>query len=134
MSEFDALLGEWEVEASIAPGVTGRAVFEPLEGDAFIVQRSSAPDPAPDSVWIIGRDDSSEEATALYHDTRGVARVYRTSLVDGVWRLWRDAPGFAQRYTGTIDGDGLTIRGAWELSRDNATWDHDFDLTYTKTA
>ena len=133
MSEFDALLGEWTVEASIAPGATGRAVCERLEGNAFVVLRSYAPDPAPDSVWVMGGDDSSGESTALYHDTRGVSRVYRTSLVDGVWRLWRDAPGFAQRYTGTLGADGRTIRGAWELSRDNATWQHDFDLTYTRT-
>jgi hypothetical protein len=23
--------------------------------------------------------------------------------------------------------------GRWEISRDGATWEHDFDLTYTRT-
>ncbi|HXM56921.1 MAG TPA: hypothetical protein VOB72_16090 [Candidatus Dormibacteraeota bacterium] len=133
MDEFDLLLGEWEVAVPQFGGAGGRAVFERLEDGGFVVQRSSAPDPAPDSVWIIGADDSAEPRTVLYHDARGVSRVYQTSLVDGVWRVWRDAPGFAQRYTGRLSADGRTITGAWELSRDDATWEHDFDLIYTKT-
>jgi len=51
---------------------------------------------------------------------------------DGVWKLWRDAPGFSQRFTGTFSDDGRTIKGRWEKSGDGAQWDHDFDLTYTK--
>jgi len=133
LDEFDALLGEWKLTVPQFGATAGRAVFERLKEGGFVVQRSYAPDPAPDGVWIIGADDSTEVRTVLYHDSRGVARVYQTSLVEGVWRVWRDAPGFAQRYTGTLSPDGRTITGAWEIARDNATWAKDFDLNYTKT-
>jgi hypothetical protein len=56
------------------------------------------------------------------------------SLNDGVWKLWRTAPGFSQRFSGTIAADGRTIQGAWEKSRDGAAWQHDFRLTYTKVS
>jgi hypothetical protein len=59
------------------------------------------------------------------------------SVSDGVWKLWRDSPDFSpldfsQRYTGSFSDDGKTISGAWEICHDGATWEHDFDLTYTK--
>src|SRR5215475_7149959 len=83
-------------------------------------------------IWIIGTDDSAESCTALYHDSRGVARVYRMSLDAGLWRIWRDAPGFCQRYAGRLDADGGSIRGAWEKSADGSVWEKDFDMFYTK--
>jgi hypothetical protein len=63
---------------------------------------------------------------------RGVARVYGMSLENRVWKVWRDAPGFSQRYTGVISDDGSTIKGSWERSADARTGEHDFGLTYTK--
>jgi hypothetical protein len=114
------------------PGSEGRTVFEWLDGGAFLVQRSTAPDPAPDSTWIIGRDDADEHLTALYSDSRGVSRVYRMGVRAGTWTVWRDAPGFNQRFTATISADGRQIAGAWEMSPDGTTWAHDFDLVYTK--
>ena len=48
------------------------------------------------------------------------------------WRIWRDAPGFNQRFTGTFDDAGTTITGAWEMSEDGTTWSKDFDLVYRK--
>jgi hypothetical protein len=126
------LVGEWVIEVPQFPSGRGRVVFEWLEGGAYLMQRSFAPDPAPDSTWIVGADDAEDGCTALYHDERGVSRVYRTSLVDGVWRVWRDAPDFSQRFTGALSADGGTIRAAWETSRDGSTWEHDFDLIYTR--
>jgi hypothetical protein len=41
---------------------------------------------------------------------------------------------FSQRHTGTFSDDGNTIAGAWESCHDGKTWEHDFDLIYTKTA
>jgi hypothetical protein len=58
--------------------------------------------------------------------------VYEMSLRDGVWKLWRDSPGFSQRFTGTFGDDGNTITGFWEKSGDGEAWEHDFDLAYTK--
>jgi len=37
-----------------------------------------------------------------------------------------------QRFTGTFSADGKIIEGRWETSRDGSSWEHDFDLTYTK--
>jgi hypothetical protein len=132
LEQFAALVGEWQMEAPQFPGGRGRAVFEWIEGGAYLVQRSYAPDPAPDSTWIVGADDADDTCTALYHDERGVWRVYRTSLEDRVWRVWRAAPGFSQRFAGALSEDGRTIRSAWEASTDGSTWKHDFDLIYTR--
>ncbi len=54
------------------------------------------------------------------------------SLDQGVWRPWREAPAFWQRFTGVFSAAGNTIEGAWEMSPDGAEWKHDFRLTYTK--
>jgi len=68
----------------------------------------------------------------LYGDARGVFRVYQTSLVDGVWKVWREAPGFLQRFTGTFSDDNTPITARWEKSDDDSKWEYDFDLTDTK--
>ena len=84
-------------------------------------------------VAVIGADADHEGGLLQhYFDSRGVARVYRTSLEAGVWRLWREQPGFDQRYAGALSGDGATIAGAWEKRIDGATWEHDFDLVHTR--
>jgi hypothetical protein len=54
------------------------------------------------------------------------------SLEGGMWRIWRDAPGFCQRYTGTVNAAGGSIRGAWEKSADGSVWEKDFDMHYTR--
>jgi hypothetical protein len=54
------------------------------------------------------------------------------ALNNGVCKLWRDDPGFSQRFTGRFSSDGGTISGRWEKSTDGAQWEEDFDLTYTK--
>ncbi len=54
------------------------------------------------------------------------------SLEDGVWKVWRDAPGFFQRFTGRFSEDGRSIEGAWERSADGSDWSLDFEGTYTK--
>ncbi len=54
------------------------------------------------------------------------------SMHDGVWKIWRDAPGFSQRFTGPFSDDGNVVTAQWEKSFDGANWEHDFDLTYKK--
>jgi hypothetical protein len=68
----------------------------------------------------------------LYADERGVARIYQVSLEGGVWKMWRDSPGFSQRMTGTFSEDGDTITVHGELSRDASHWEQDLDVTYTR--
>jgi hypothetical protein len=134
---LEALIGTWRLEASLAGSAEGpraEATFAWLTGRRFVVQRWEIDHPdAPDGIAILGWDDEVEGLRQHYFDSRGVARVYEMRLADGVWRLWRDAPGFCQRFTGAFSDDGDTIAGAWELSDDGTNWRHDFDLTYHRS-
>lgn len=144
LTRLDALLGEWVMEASFdagyfGPGTApianrgGRTTFEWLDGEFFLFQRFTVANPtAPSGIAIIGATDEPDTFTQHYYDSRGVARVYRTSLNDRIWRVWREAPGFYQRYTGTFSADGASITGAWEGSTDGKHWRHDFALSYLK--
>ncbi len=68
----------------------------------------------------------------MIYDSRANARIYEMSLKDGVWWLWREAPGFWQRFNGTFSADGRTIKGRFEKSSDGSAWEYDFDVTYMK--
>jgi hypothetical protein len=139
---LEPLVGEWRLVAQFK-GVppmddAARVTFEWLPGKTFLVERWEIPVPeAPDGIAIIGADPAREgDYLQHYFDSRGVARVYKMSLADGVWKLWRDEPDFSpldftQRFTGRFGEDGTSIRGAWEINHGEA-WEHDFDLTYTK--
>jgi hypothetical protein len=59
------------------------------------------------------------------------------TLDDDVWKLWRDVPDFSpldfgQRFTGMVSSNGEVIDGAWEISHDGRSRQHDFDLMYRK--
>ena len=132
LQQLEALTGEWDVEVPQFPGARGRATFEWLEGGAYLRLHAEAPDPAPSATLIISRDESAEIYTVLHYDSRGVSRVYQMSFGEGVWKMWRQAPGFWQRFSGTLSPDGDSIRASWEKSPDGSSWKHDFDLIYTK--
>jgi hypothetical protein len=146
LSRLDPLVGEWKVEISLGDQVMdgGKSTFEWLEGGSFLAQHDVAgplpPDAPPEweanapthTTQIIGLDDASDTFYMLYADSRTVFRVYQMSLSDGVWKIWRDAPGFYQRFTGTFSNDGNTITGQYDFSSDGTNWSHDFDLTYKK--
>jgi hypothetical protein len=146
LDRFDALIGIWEMEASFQAGYfgpgtppitnrTGRTNFEWLEGRFFLIQRVVVDHPAaPSGIAIIGPSRDGEPFSQHYYDSRGVERVYRTSLEERVWKVWRYAPGFCQRYTGVFSDDGSHIEGAWEGSADGSDWKHDFDLTYIRVS
>jgi hypothetical protein len=51
---------------------------------------------------------------------------------DGVWTMSREAPGFNQRFTGTLSADGDAVDARWEMSRDGVTWQLDFELSYVR--
>ena len=143
IDRLGVLVGEWCMAAQfkdLPPSEIGaRVVFEWLPGRRFLIQRWQVPIPeVPDGIAIIGADTESDgNFLQHYFDSRGVARVYKMSVSDRDWRLWRDEPDFSplefpQRYNGTFSDDGKVITGSWEICHDGATWEHDFDLTYTK--
>jgi hypothetical protein len=137
LKDLETLVGEWSLEilfpADPATPVRGSVSFEWLEGGAFLVMRSGIDWSGPSgSVAVIGRDDMAETYSMLYFDARGVSRVYEMSFGDSVWKQWRSAPEFSQRFTGTLSNDGSTIAARWEKSIDGSRWDHDFDLIYTR--
>jgi hypothetical protein len=143
---LDRLVGTWDVQALLDGHAVARstATFAWTEDGAFIVERDDGEPAGPDVprewienlpfpvVSIIGRDDSGDELTMLYSDARGVRRIYRQAFDGDTWRIWREAPGFNQCFTGTFDEAGTTITGYWEMSKDGVTWSKDFDLVYRK--
>ena len=152
LEQLNRLVGTWTTEAThpAASGliVHGIAVIEWLEGERFLIHRART-DHAdfPDSISIIGITDRdrvenvpTDDPAAVtesrlsmhYFDSRGVFRVYDVSLDDQAWRVWRDAPGFSQRFTGTVADRGDTIAGHWQLCRDDITWNDDLQITYRR--
>lgn len=138
LKQFETLVGEWDTVGT-HPGfpsaVHGHSSFEWLKKGALLIWRFDWERPGPPSALsIIGHDDAASVDTCsmLYADERGVARIYQMSLDGGVWKMWRDSPGFLQRTTGTFSGDGSIIVAHGELSRDGSTWEQDLDVTYTR--
>jgi hypothetical protein len=140
LERLGVLVGDWNLEASAmsfhpdpSAVVGGRVSFRWLENGAFLIEHSESPQSDfPRSTAIMSPDDSAGTYCMLYFDSRGVSRLYQMSLSDGLWKLWRDFPGFSQRFTGRFSEDGKTITAEWEKSSDGVTWEHDFNLTYTK--
>ncbi len=133
---FAPLVGEWDTVGRhplFESSVHGHSSFGWLEGEALLLWHSVFEKPGPPrAVSVIGADDSLGTYQLLYCDERGVSRIYETSLENGVWRFWRNAPGFLQRYAATFSDDGNTITGHGELCRDGVNWEPDLDVTYTK--
>jgi hypothetical protein len=135
--------GEWETEAThqLLPGtvIHGQVTFEWLEGGFFLIWHAHYDHTdIPDSIAILGCDDTGDlrnpsgGCSLHYFDQRGVTRLYHLSAEAGVWRFWRDSPGFSQRFAGTLSPDGWTVDGVAELCSDGSTWDQDLRITYKR--
>jgi hypothetical protein len=143
LEPLEVLLGKWNAEIRWSPEthkkiggpavVRGATRFELIEDGQFVIQHMGADSGGPSEArWLFGRDETSGEYGVLYADARGVSRLYQMSLQGPVWRIWRNAPGFNQRFEGRIDVDAGIIKAHWEQSEDGQTWGHDFDVTYTR--
>ena len=134
LEPFDALVGAWSTEAThpMHDGVVpGTVTFEWLEGGRFLIQRSSNEHELfPDAVCVIGAPEAGDGLVQEYFDSRGVRRTYRTSFEDGVLRLWRDDPEFAQRFEATIEGDRLD--GLWQAATTPGAWRTPLRVTYRR--
>lgn len=136
LEPLQAFVGTWSTEfmhVALPNPLRGQATFEWLEGGQFLIMRSFVEDSrVPEMIGIIGVDASGEGLVEHYFDSRGVSRVYQMSLRDGIWRVWRDAPGFSQRSEGSFSDDSKTIKVRGELRRDDVTWEYDWEQSYTK--
>ncbi len=134
--ELAAFIGEWDMvgtHPAFAAAANGHSTFRWLQGEALLVWDFDWEQPGPPSaISVIGHDDAGDSYSVLYADERSVSRVYHITIDGRTWKMWRDAPSFAQRMTGTFseDGNKITVKG--ELSRDGATWEPDLDVIYTK--
>ena len=137
LKQFDVLVGEWTMlgtHPQLPSAVHGHSSFEWLREGALLAwhfdwERGQG---LPSAFSVIGQDDAVEACAMLYSDERGVARIYQMSLAGGLWKMWRDAPGFSQRMTGRFSADGSTISWQGELSRDGSTWEPDLSVIYTR--
>lgn len=139
LTKLEGLIGQWKLTLTDAVflespdmEVEGSASFEWL-ADAFIVWRwHGGGDPAQHAHLVFGRSDANDRYVALYHDGRGVCRVFDMTFDDGEWTLSREDPDFHQRFIATVAGD--RIDGRWEASEDfGKTWRKDFDLIFERT-
>ncbi len=141
LQPLEVLAGSWDAEIRWSPkthglvggppSVRGTSRFEWIEDAHFLVQHQGA-EGFPVARWLMGRDETSGAYGVLYADGRGVSRVYEMSLRDRVWRIWRNAAGFNQRFEGLISANGRSIEGHWEQSSDGETWARDFDIDYLR--
>lgn len=83
LKPFEFLIGDWRTRGThpMVPGkeLLGRTSFAWHEGSAFfLIMRSEVHEPDfPDSVAIIGSDDTSGRFVMIYIDERGVSRPVR---------------------------------------------------------
>jgi hypothetical protein len=146
VKEFEPLIGVWhgEGELPIEPPMK-LSVEAKLERLGEFVVFSSRGEPAelPDSISIIGDAPPAEPQPMHYFDSRGVTRLYMTTLEASTWKIWRapgedwngpNGPGFNQRFIGEISADGNTIESRWERGTGDAgdVWEIDFRMTYVR--
>ncbi|PWN03123.1 hypothetical protein DJ010_08320 [Nocardioides silvaticus] len=141
MEQLDVLTGTWRTTMSDAwflePAdleVPGSATVEWL-GEAFVVLRWLTPDETGsttnETVLVLGRSDANDTYSALYHDERGVCRVFAMTFDGSRWELNREDPDMFQRFIADLTPD--RIAGRWEASDDRgATWRKDFDLVFER--
>ncbi|HWM11316.1 MAG TPA: hypothetical protein VNO82_18300 [Solirubrobacteraceae bacterium] len=134
LEPFDALIGTWSTEAThpLFDGVVpGSVTYEWLEGGKFLVQRTrNEHELFPDAICVIGPPEEGDGLVMEYFDSRGVRRTYGISLEDGVLRMWRDDPTFAQRYSATPDDAGY--EGLWRLAETPGEWKDDLKVVYRR--
>jgi uncharacterized protein DUF1579 len=132
-----ALIGTWDTVGThpYLPGKTlhGRAIFELIEGGAFLRWRSEIDEPeVPSGVAILGSDNATGDYHMLYFDERDVSRKFDITIEGNEVRLQRSSPDFSQRMVLTVADDGRTMVSKGEMSRNGGAWEPDLQLTYSR--
>jgi hypothetical protein len=84
----------------------------------------------PSDEELVERGKAGDGLVLEYFDSRGVRRTYGVSLDDGVLRIWRDTPGFAQRFSAAVEHEAF--EGLWQLARAPGEWQDDLKVTYRR--
>lgn len=141
MQRLNVLVGSWRTTLRNAwflePAgreVPGSATVEWL-GDAFVVFRwtmdGDVGTATSEMVLVLGRSDAQDVYTALYHDERGVCRIFDMTFDGSHWSLVREDSDMFQRFVADVGPD--RIAGRWEASDDRgSTWRKDFDLIFDR--
>jgi hypothetical protein len=134
LAPLEALIGTWDTVAThpaFDGVVSGSTTFEWLEGGRFLVIRSRAEhEQFPDAIWVVGPPEAGEGLVAEYFDSRGVRRTYGVSVEGAVLRMWRDAPGFDQRFVARLGGESFV--GQWQLAETPGQWEDDLRVEYRR--
>src|ERR1044071_5769091 len=105
MRHLEQLVGAWDVTLTHAwfldrldTEIRGTATVE-WYADAFLLLAGQFPARTADqggSAWwmAFGRNDPLDTFVALYHDDRGVSRVFDMTFGDGQWTLLREDSDF----------------------------------------
>jgi hypothetical protein len=138
LDRLGRLIGTWNLTMSNAhflgsldEQVSGWATFDWLD-DIYVVFRWSVGE-TPPAVCVIGYSDPKQQYYLLYHDDRGVARMFEMEFSDSRWSLLREDVDFHQRFEAEIGDNRITA--AWDASEDEGrTWRKDFDLVFERTS
>jgi hypothetical protein len=82
--------------------------------------------------WLIGGDEADRQFVVLYTDDRPALRVYRMTLERNIWKIWRNAPGFRQRFEGRLLANDRKIVAHWDKAEGTKPWTLDFDLVFRR--
>lgn len=100
-------------------------------GDSFVRLQAEL-DGLPAWEFIFGRSDARDQFIVLYHDERGVQRLFELTLDGDTWVMSRNDPDFHQRLLGRVEGDRMI--GQTDASDDQGvTWRKDFDLIFERS-
>ena len=136
LDQLERLIGTWDLTMtnahfldSLEERVSGSASFDWLD-DVLVVFRWGL-GPTPPAVCVIGYSTPQQQYHMLYHDDRGVARIFAMELTEERWTLLREDSDFYQRFEARLEPERMV--GAWEASEDEGkTWRKDFDLIFDR--
>jgi hypothetical protein len=144
MRRLEPLVGGWDVTMTHAwfldtmdTEIHGTATIE-WYADAFLLLQLTFPGRTGEqggsaSVMAFSRNEPRDTFVALYHDDRGVSRVFGMTFADAEWTLLREDPDFHQRLVMRIGEDRLDWRA--EASEDRGrTWRKDLDYIFERRA
>ena len=139
---LEPLVGTWDVTLthawfldSLDTEIHGTATVE-WYADAFLLLGGEFPGRTQEeggSAWwmAFARNDPRDTFLALYHDDRGVSRVFDMTSEGDEWTLLRQDPDFHQRLVIRVGNDRVDWRA--DASDDEGrTWRKDLDYIFIR--